>query len=67
MKSEVLRAEVLPERIAFLKFILDGYDHLALLTVKDPKKGIVELSFFPTEKEEVLNILQDFAKKIEEI
>ena len=67
MRSKIIRAKISPEKIAFLKFVLDGYDHLALLTVKDPKKGIVELSFFPTEKEEVLNILQDFAKKIEEI
>ncbi len=67
MRSKIIRAKISPEKIAFLKFVLDGYNHLALLTVKDPKKGIVELSFFPTEKEEVLNILQDFAKKIEEI
>jgi hypothetical protein len=67
MKSKKLRAEISPERIAFLKFILDGYDHLALLTVKDPKAGIVELSFFPSEKEEVLKILKGFAKKIEEV
>jgi len=67
MKSKILRAYIPSDKIAFLKFILDGYDHLALLTIKDPKKGIVEISFYPTEKEIVLDILEEFTKKIEEI
>ena len=49
-----------PSQIAFLKFILEGYDHLATLTVHDASQGILQISFFPTEEEIIKEILKDF-------
>lgn len=52
--------KISPSKIAFLKFLLEGYDHLAILTILDPKKGICRVSFYPSEKELVTSVLEDF-------
>ena len=41
----LLRLEIMPERIHFLKFILEGYDGLALLSTVDAGQGIVEIRY----------------------
>ncbi len=67
MKSQKFLIEIPPSRIAFIKFIFEGYGHLALVTVKDPKKALLEIDFYPKEKEEIRKILLDFTQKIQEI
>jgi hypothetical protein len=32
-----------PERISFVKFILEGYDGLAVQSTVDPKQGIIKI------------------------
>ncbi|MGC8872366.1 MAG: DUF4911 domain-containing protein [Caldimicrobium sp.] len=59
-KSKCLFFQMDPSQIAFLKFILEGYDHLATLTVHDARRGILQISFFPTEEEVIREILKDF-------
>jgi Domain of unknown function (DUF4911) len=54
----LLRLEIAPERIHFLKFILEGYDGLAVLSTVDAGKGIVELHY-PPEIERDLEVLLD--------
>lgn len=66
MQSQVLKLKIPREKIAYLKFILEGYSHLALLTVENPKEGLVSLYFFPSEKDLVLEILTDFFNQIKE-
>ena len=56
----LLRLEIAPERIHFLKFILEGYDGLALLTTHDAGQGLVEIRYPP----EVENDLQELLDKI---
>lgn len=51
-----MRFQIPTERIHFLKFILEGYDGLAVLTTIDQTAGIVEL-YFPLEVQEELNLL----------
>ncbi|MFN3406888.1 MAG: DUF4911 domain-containing protein [Caldimicrobium sp.] len=53
-----------PSFIAFLKFLFEGYDHLALLSVLDRKKGLIQIIYYPTEEEVVENILDDFKNLI---
>ena len=55
-----LELEISPERIHFLKFILEGYDGMAVLTTVDAVKGLVLLRF-PAEVE---NDIEDLLSKI---
>ncbi len=59
MKSEILYIKTLSSKLSFLRFILEGYDHLSILTVIDPKEGLAKLHFFKNEKELIINILED--------
>ncbi|WP_038055943.1 DUF4911 domain-containing protein [Thermodesulfobacterium hydrogeniphilum] len=47
MKSSILIIKIDPSKLAFLKFILEGYDHLAVLTIIDGKTGLAKLHFHP--------------------
>ncbi len=42
-----LRLHIRPERIHFLKFILEGYDGLAVLSTVDAGQGLVEIRYPP--------------------
>ncbi len=47
MKSSILIVKIDPSKLAFLKFILEGYDHLAVLTIMDGKTGLAKIHFHP--------------------
>ncbi len=51
-------------KIHFLKFILEGYDGIALLSTIDSPKGVVLLYISPGCEEEVEEILRDVAGRI---
>jgi hypothetical protein len=51
-------------KISFLKFILEAYDGLAVLTTVDPEKGIVVIHIAPGCEGEVEMILQDLKKSV---
>ena len=55
---------IAPERIHFLKFILEGYDGLALLSTLNEKEGLVRLLFAPETRQEVEALLADLAGQI---
>ena len=48
-----------PKRIAFLKFILEGYDGLATITTLDRKKGLVRIIYPESRARELGLLLQD--------
>lgn len=50
--------------IAFLKFILEAYDGLAVLTTIDSEKGIVVINIAPGCETDVEMILQDLKKNV---
>lgn len=45
MRSESLYLNIAPARISLLRFLLEGYDGLALLSTLDSKTGLVRLLF----------------------
>ncbi|QER42430.1 DUF4911 domain-containing protein [Thermodesulfobacterium sp. TA1] len=47
MRSAYFLFKINPCKIAFFKFILEGYDHLASLTILDAKAGLVKIYFHP--------------------
>ena len=55
-QCSVMRLEIAPERIHFLKFILEGYDGLAIMSTIDSRQGIVEI-YYPGEVESDLKKL----------
>ena len=62
--SSLLRLEISPDRIHFLKFILEGYDNLAILSTIDAGQGLVEIRY-PTEIEDDLSkLLQNIRPQI---
>ena len=48
-----------PERIYFLKFILEGYDGLAIQSTIDARSGIVEIRYPPEMKKDVELLLAE--------
>lgn len=50
-----------PKKIAFLKFIIEGYDGLATITTVDRKLGRIKLVSPSTRTEELHDLLQDLA------
>lgn len=50
--------------ISFLKFILEAYDGLAILTTVDSKKGIVVINIAPGCEADVKMILQDLKQNV---
>jgi len=53
-----------PDRIHFLKFILEGYDNMAFQSTIDAKKGFVDIRYpIPLEKE-VLTLVENLSPAI---
>lgn len=48
-------------RIHFLKFILEAYDGLALLSVVEPRNGLVLIRFAPESGREITDLLTSLA------
>jgi len=50
--------------IAFIKFIFEGYDGIAMMRTLDPARGIIALHIPPGCEKHVKAILQDLKKNI---
>lgn len=64
MRLVTLETRIAAERIHFLKFILEGYDGLAVLSTLDEKAGLVKLTFPAEVGYEVNALLQDLGPQI---
>lgn len=60
MKSSSFILKLEPINLHVFKFLLEGADHLASLTVIDSKRGLVKVSFYPKN----LDLINDFLEKI---
>ena len=58
------RLKISPERIHFLKFILEGYDGLAIMSTIDPRKGIVEIKYPPEIKRDLTDLLKSIVPQL---
>ncbi|MGQ9509645.1 MAG: DUF4911 domain-containing protein [Thermodesulfobacteriota bacterium] len=50
--------------IAYLKFIIEAYEGMAVVRTKDPNEGIVELMVAPGWEKEVEEVLEGLRKEI---
>jgi hypothetical protein len=55
--------QIPPEEIAFLSFILESYEGVAIAQTIDPVQGLMELMVAPDYQEEVREILQDLSQQ----
>jgi hypothetical protein len=53
-----------PSRIAFLRFIFEGYDGLAVVSTIDPKEGVVRIWFPPSAGHDVVKLLNELAGEL---
>jgi len=53
---------IAPNRIHFLKFILEGYDGLAVLSTLDSAKGIILLRYPPEMEHDLVCLLENLLR-----
>ena len=63
-QCSILRMEVAPDRIHFLKFILEGYDGWALLSTVDSRQGLVEIRYPDGIESELIKLLHNIRPQI---
>lgn len=56
--SEVLYAEVPRNQIALYRFLLEGYDNLAVMSVVDRYRAVIKLRFTPDAERTLRGVLQ---------
>jgi hypothetical protein len=59
-----LRIRIDPEQIYFLKFILEAYDNLTIMSTVDRIDGVMELKYPPELEEDVKGVLQSMAQRL---
>ncbi|MDH3328279.1 MAG: DUF4911 domain-containing protein [Desulfobulbaceae bacterium] len=64
MNIVFLFLHVMPAKIWYLKFLLEGYDGLALLTTIDRNKGLVRLAVPRPRYTEVMLLLENLAGEL---
>ena len=63
--SEHLYIRIPRRDIVFFKFILEGYDNLATMTVMDKYEAILQLAFHRAQQREVLDLIQGLSSEME--
>lgn len=63
-ECSVLRLRIAPARIHFLKFILEGYDGLAIQSTIDQRNWLVELRYPPEMKQDLADLLNSLGPEI---
>ncbi|MGL1932927.1 MAG: DUF4911 domain-containing protein [Desulfotalea sp.] len=61
---EQVYLRIAPSKFHILKFILEGYDNLAILSSEDGKAGIVRLKYPEESRKDVFALLADVAPQI---
>lgn len=56
-----------PAKIAYLRFVLEGYDGMAYLTTLDSQRGLVQLCYLPSFTRDLFSLLAEIAPGIRAI
>lgn len=62
--SREVYLRIAPDMFHFLKFILEGYDNLAVLSSFDMQNGIVRLRYIEDSEKDLFGLLSTLALKI---
>jgi hypothetical protein len=60
----LLYLRISPDKFHFLKFIVEAYDNIAILSSVDNREGIVVLRYSEGHKEELFALLRSIAVKL---
>ena len=63
-RSSSLNLKISPDRIHYLKFILEGYDNLATLSTVNAKQGLVRIRYLPEAHEDLADLLTEITSDI---
>lgn len=58
------RIRIDPEQIYFLKFILEAYDNLTIMSTVDRIEGVMELKYPLELEQDVRQVLQSMAQRL---
>jgi hypothetical protein len=58
------RIRIDPEQIYFLKFILEGYDNLTIMSTVDRIEGVMELKYPLELEQDVKQVIQSTAQRL---
>jgi len=64
MNTSTLTYRVDRREIAFLRFVIEGYDGIAVLSTLDAREGIVVLHVAPGCEDTIETIMADLSKEI---
>ncbi len=64
MKTVEKQYRIDRKEIAFIKFILEAYDGIAVITTIDSEKGLIKLCIAPGCEKDVEMVLDDLKKNI---
>ena len=62
--SEILLIRIAPGDTGLFRYLLEGGDHLSMLTVLDPKAALFKLLFSPHQREEVMALLDSIRQTV---
>ena len=62
--SSFLKIKISPDRIHYLKFILEGYDNLATLSTINVRQGLVKIRYLPEVEKDLSNLLTEITSEI---
>jgi len=63
-RCATLQLRISPDRIHYLKFILEGYGGLATLSTADSRQGLVEIHYPPEIKRDLIDLLAEVSSEI---
>ena len=61
---ETIFIRIAPDRFHFLKFIIEGYDNLAIISSENNKTGIVKLRYSTEVRVELFDLLTALSPQI---
>ncbi len=64
MSIKTLSLEITPSMVYFLRFILEGYDNMFVLTTVDKAKGLVEIQYCQSVRQQLERILDEIGGEI---
>ena len=59
-----MQLRISPDRIHYMKFILEGYDNLATLSTVNARQGLVEIRYLPESKKDLTDLLTEITSDI---
>jgi len=63
-RCSAIELRISPDRIHFLKFILEGYDGLAILSTLDARQGLVRIVYPPGMQKDLAGLLHEVSPAI---